>query len=58
MCGASSRPVRTDQIRVHMAHIGHPVAGDPLYGPENDRTGLGGQCLHARELTFVHPDEW
>lgn len=46
---------RTHQIRVHMAHIGHPVAGDPLYGPKNDRTGLGGQCLHARELTFVHP---
>ena len=46
---------RTHQIRVHMAYIGHPVAGDPLYGPKNDRTGLGGQCLHARELTFVHP---
>lgn len=46
---------RTHQIRVHMAYIGHPVAGDPLYGPKNDRTGLGGQCLHARELTFIHP---
>lgn len=46
---------RTHQIRVHMAHIGHPVAGDPLYGPKNDRTGLGGQCLHARELAFIHP---
>lgn len=46
---------RTHQIRVHMAYIGHPVAGDPLYGPKNDRTGLGGQCLHARELSFVHP---
>ncbi len=46
---------RTHQIRVHMAHIGHPVAGDPLYGPKTDRTGLGGQCLHARELVFIHP---
>ncbi len=46
---------RTHQIRVHMAHIGHPVAGDPLYGPKGDKTGLGGQCLHARELTFIHP---
>ncbi len=46
---------RTHQIRVHMAHIGHPVAGDPLYGPKNDRTGLGGQCLHARRLRFIHP---
>lgn len=46
---------RTHQIRVHMAHIGHPVAGDPLYGPKADRTGLGGQCLHARELVFTHP---
>ena len=46
---------RTHQIRVHMAYTGHPVAGDPLYGPKNDRTGLGGQCLPARELTFVHP---
>lgn len=46
---------RTHQIRVHMAYIGHPVAGDPLYGPKNDRTGLGGQCLHARRLRFIHP---
>ncbi len=45
---------RTHQIRVHMAHIGHPVAGDVLYGPR--RPALpGGQCLHARELGFVHP---
>lgn len=46
---------RTHQIRVHMAHIGHPVAGDPLYGPKTDRAGLRGQCLHARELVFTHP---
>jgi 23S rRNA pseudouridine1911/1915/1917 synthase len=46
---------RTHQIRVHMAHIGHPVAGDPVYGPKKVITGLGGQCLHARTLGFVHP---
>lgn len=47
---------RTHQIRVHMAYLGHPVAGDPIYGPGNDRTGLQGQCLHARALRFIHPD--
>ena len=46
---------RTHQIRVHMAYLGHPLAGDPVYGPKNDPERLGGQCLHARELTFVHP---
>lgn len=46
---------RTHQIRVHMAYLGHPVAGDPVYGPKHDKTGLGGQCLHARRLRFVHP---
>ena len=48
---------RTHQIRVHMAHIGHPVAGDPVYAgrrAEKDAF-LGGQCLHARELEFTHP---
>ena len=46
---------RTHQIRVHMAHIGHPVAGDPVYGPKKCITELHGQCLHARVLGFVHP---
>ena len=47
---------RTHQIRVHMASIGHPVAGDPVYGPKKpDKTVSGGQCLHARELEFTHP---
>ena len=47
---------RTHQIRVHMAHIGHPLLGDEVYGhaklPEK---GLVGQCLHAKELQFIHP---
>ena len=46
---------RTHQIRVHMASIHHPVAGDPVYGPHNCITSLGGQCLHARTLGFIHP---
>lgn len=46
---------RTHQIRVHMAHIGHPVLGDMVYGRKKPEKGLTGQCLHARELTFVHP---
>lgn len=51
---------RTHQIRVHMASIGHPLAGDPVYGPRNFLKKLGGQCLHAKELGFVHPTtgEW
>ena len=46
---------RTHQIRVHMSHIGHPVAGDPVYGPKNGVTSLHGQCLHAGLIGFVHP---
>ena len=46
---------RTHQIRVHMAHIGHPIAGDTVYGNRGDSSGLSSQCLHARRLTFVHP---
>ena len=46
---------RTHQIRVHLAHLGHPVAGDPVYGPKKPAFGLGGQCLHARTIGFVHP---
>lgn len=46
---------RTHQIRVHMAYLGHPVAGDPVYGPSRVITELKGQCLHAKKIGFVHP---
>ncbi|MBR5543822.1 MAG: RluA family pseudouridine synthase [Oscillospiraceae bacterium] len=45
---------RTHQIRVHMAHTGHPVVGDETYGAR-DKLGLSGQCLHSKNITFVHP---
>jgi len=45
---------RTHQIRVHMAYIGHPVAGDTLYGDGKPKW-LGGQCLHAGKIGFTHP---
>lgn len=46
---------RTHQIRVHMAYIGHPVAGDRVYGGAKQPKELQGQCLHAKKLGFVHP---
>lgn len=46
---------RTHQIRVHTAYLGHPVAGDPVYGPKKSLTGTQGQCLHAQTIGFVHP---
>lgn len=48
---------RTHQIRVHMASIGHPLAGDAVYGPKNCIKSLNGQCLHAKELGFLHPEK-
>jgi len=45
---------RTHQIRVHMAYIGNPVAGDSVYG-NGKPSGLNGQCLHAKKLGFSHP---
>ncbi len=46
---------RTHQIRVHMASLGHPVAGDPVYGPKKAIASLHGQCLHAGMIGFIHP---
>ncbi|MBQ8538092.1 MAG: RluA family pseudouridine synthase [Ruminococcus sp.] len=46
---------RTHQIRVHMAYIGHPVAGDDVYGPKKVIKSLEGQCLHAQKIGFIHP---
>ncbi len=56
---------RTHQVRVHMAHLGHPLAGDPVYGTRNSRGGGLGtitsrlafrrQALHAARLGFIHP---
>ena len=52
---------RTHQIRVHMAHLGHPLLGDPVYGSgknafeSRNASILNGQCLHAKLLGFVHP---
>lgn len=49
------RTGRTHQIRIHMASLGHPVAGDPLYGPKAVIEQLHGQCLHAGTIGFIHP---
>lgn len=46
---------RTHQIRVHMSYIGHPIIGDPVYGPKKDRFNLNGQALHAKIIGFIHP---
>ena len=46
---------RTHQIRVHMSYIGHPLAGDDVYGPRKVIKSLSGQCLHARKIGFIHP---
>lgn len=46
---------RTHQIRVHMAYLGHPLLGDPVYGPKKPRVRAEGQMLHAMALGFRHP---
>ena len=45
---------RTHQIRVHLAYIGYPILGDPVYGPKKV-IGTHGQFLHAKKLGFYHP---
>lgn len=45
---------RTHQIRVHMKYIGHPIVGDPIYGPSKT-LAINGQALHAQKLGFIHP---
>ena len=56
LCEMKLETGRTHQIRVHMAYIGNPVVGDPLYGPRKDRLKAEGQVLHAGKLGFMHPD--
>ena len=46
---------RTHQIRVHMAHMGHPILGDTVYGHKKPELGQDSQCLHAGALCFTHP---
>ena len=46
---------RTNQIRVHMASMGHPVVGDRKYGNGNESSPIDRLCLHARVLEFIHP---
>jgi 23S rRNA pseudouridine1911/1915/1917 synthase len=46
---------RTHQIRVHMAHISHPILGDTVYGMKKPELGISSQVLHARRLKFIHP---
>ena len=46
---------RTHQIRVHSAHLNHPIVGDKLYGRKGEKFNLAGQLLHAYKLIFVHP---
>ena len=46
---------RTHQIRVHMAHINHPLLGDDQYNRQKCKFNLTGQCLHAKTIGFIHP---
>lgn len=55
-CSFTLETGRTHQIRVHCAHLGHPVAGDSVYGAPKNSLGLEGQCLHAAIIGFIHPD--
>ena len=55
LCKFTLQTGRTHQIRVHAKHIGHPVAGDPVYGYKKQKLGADGQLLHAWELELTHP---
>ncbi|MBQ7639036.1 MAG: RluA family pseudouridine synthase [Clostridia bacterium] len=55
LCAFRLETGRTHQIRVHCASLGHPIAGDTVYGGEKNTHGLIGQCLHAKTLGFIHP---
>lgn len=55
LCEFSLETGRTHQIRVHSKHLGHPIVGDTVYGYKNQKFKLGGQLLHARKLSFIHP---
>jgi 23S rRNA pseudouridine1911/1915/1917 synthase len=46
---------RTHQIRVHAQSINHPLLGDMVYGPKNNKFKIEGQTLHAKKLGFIHP---
>lgn len=55
LCRFDLQTGRTHQIRVHAKHLGHPVAGDPVYGYKKQKLGVEGQLLHAWKLTLTHP---
>ena len=55
LCRFDLQTGRTHQIRVHAKHLGHPVAGDPVYGYKKQKLGVDGQLLHAAKLTLTHP---
>ncbi|MBQ9729238.1 MAG: RluA family pseudouridine synthase [Clostridia bacterium] len=55
LCEFSLQTGRTHQIRVHAAHLGHPVVGDPTYGYKKQKYRLDGQLLHAAKLVLTHP---
>ena len=55
LCKFDLQTGRTHQIRVHAKHLGHPVAGDPVYGYKKQKVKADGQLLHAKRLELTHP---
>ena len=55
LCKFDLQTGRTHQIRVHAKHLGHPVAGDPVYGYKKQKLKADGQLLHAWQLVLTHP---